>query len=100
MRDECVRQIMKAVEDFKAVLLSFEIKQLERDERSLMEFQDILSSRTQNVLFYQLSIETVADLLEYVEQNGARSLLYNRNFGRKSLSEIYDFVEKYNAGKL
>lgn len=100
MREECIRQVMRAAEEFKAAVMSYEMTKPKRDERQLDEFRDILSTRTRSILYWRLDIETAADLLEYVEQNGARSLLRHRNFGQKSLGEIYNFVEQYEAGKI
>lgn len=101
MRDECIAQVMRAAEEFKAVLLDFQFDAniTSKDDTPLNNYIQELGYRVYNVLCAE-GIKTVGDLLNYEKTHGLKALYFHRNFGKKSMFYVREFLEHYKTNKL
>lgn len=98
---EAVRKINEAAREAIASVSNIEISVPDSycDERKLAYFEDCLSKRTINSLHYG-GIDTIAQLIVFIDKNGYQKLRLFRNAGKKTVAEIRSFVELYRAKKI
>lgn len=59
------------------------------------KLEDVLVTRVANAYWHGADLETIGDLIEYIEIHGIDMIWAVRNIGKKSVQETKDLLDEY-----